>query len=167
MKTLPLNTPSKITNNKICFNKDEKNNYATNSSSINILNNIDKTLCNETPTGKKLKPVNEDVFQSKPNLDFYKAYCEELEKTIDELMEKLNVKTDKLMEMENIKTESLELKRKLKAYNKIMSLSRTDENFCEVEVCLANKLKLEEMKYKYDKILKEKNSEKLNNLLYD
>ena len=78
---------------------DNEDNYLTNTSNIfanNSLRNIDKTISMESPmdkfgignkSTKQPNNLKEENFDTKPTMDFYKAYCEELENTINFLTE--------------------------------------------------------------------------------
>ncbi len=186
--TLPCNNKysPKANNNteySESFNKYENNNdnnLATNSSNIfRISLNSEKKGLNESQTfdrfaltnrtSKLLKPLNEDNFDKKPTIEFYKTYCCELENTIEDLTENMIQKTEKLNEMQKIETENLELKRKMKMFTKIISLSQASEegNICEDEICIANKLNLCNIQIKYDKILKNNSRMKLNKLVFN
>lgn len=141
---------------------------------MHVSNHLDRTISNDTPLEKigysnkslrLIKPLKEENFETKPTMDFYKAYCAELENTIELLTENLIAKTEKLNELDRVQTENLELKMKLKRYTKIMSLAQFDTNGCQEELCLANKFKITEMKNKYDRMLKQQNNDKISKLI--
>jgi len=157
-------------------NENFEYNYGTNASNLlHISNNSEKNfeshfdkLANNSKSSKTLKPLNEfENFDKKPTLEFYKSYCQELENIIENLMENMSYKTERLNEMEKIQTENLDLKRQMRIFTKTMSLAQADFDVCKEEICIANKLKLNEMKNNYDKILKIQNQNKLNKLIFD
>jgi hypothetical protein len=102
-------------------------------------------------------------------LEYYKAYIEELENTLEELIEHLKEKSEKNLLFENLQTENMELKRKLNKFTKVISLSTTDidMDFCDEEICTANKLMLIDMKNNYNKLLKIRNNNRLDNILFN
>lgn len=134
---------------------------------------MDKTLLTENlnekialiKNSKNFKNSNEETYEKRPILEFYKAYCSELENTIEDLIENMNIKNEKLKHYEKLQTENLDLKRKIKMFTKILSISQTELKSCEDEICQANILKLCDLKHNYDNIIKNKNIAKLNNLL--
>ncbi len=102
-------------------------------------------------------------------MEYYKAYIEELENTLEELIEHLKEKSEKNLLFENLQTENMELKRKLNKFTKVISLSTTDidMDFCDEEICTANKLMLIDMKNNYNKLLKIRNNNRLDNILFN
>lgn len=176
-----LRSSSKIFQNSNQYSANNKNenfdfNYSTNASNLlqSSSRNLDKSISIESQIDKigisnkftkPLKPLKEENFETKPTIDFYKAYCAELESTVEFLTENMIAKTEKLNELDKLQTENLELTRKMKMFTKIMTLARSDSNSCQDDLCLANKLKISDMKNKYDKLSKQNNNNKISKLI--
>ena len=99
-------------------------------------------------------------------MEYYRAYIEELETTLEELIENMKEKSDRNLIIEKLQTENMDLKRKVNKFTKVIAISQTDPEFCEEETCTENRHMLVDMKHNYDKLVKVKNINKLDNILF-